>query len=105
MRIKKLINYTAMCKGVVYFVAGFATAQSKKLHCDRLVQNKSSSLSEALKKSLQIISLVYLSSQNQVGIDQRAKTAVAMAPYKIIKQGYIMKEPPASKRGLRRVSD
>lgn len=26
-----------------------------------------------------------------------------MAPYKIIKQGYMMKEPPASKRGMRRV--
>ena len=26
-----------------------------------------------------------------------------MAPYKILKQGYIMKEPPASKRGLRKV--
>ena len=27
-----------------------------------------------------------------------------MAPYKILKQGYMMKEPPVSKRGLRKVS-
>lgn len=27
-----------------------------------------------------------------------------MAPYKIIKQGYMLKEPPPSKRGLRKVS-
>lgn len=26
-----------------------------------------------------------------------------MAPYKIIKQGYMLKEPPPSKRGLRKV--
>lgn len=26
-----------------------------------------------------------------------------MAPYKILKQGYIEKEPPISKRGLRKV--
>ena len=26
-----------------------------------------------------------------------------MAPYKIIKQGYMLKEPPSSKRGLRKV--
>ena len=28
---------------------------------------------------------------------------VAMAPYKILKQGYMEKEPPLSKRGLRKV--
>ena len=33
-----------------------------------------------------------------------AELDLAMAPYKILKQGYMMKEPPASKRGLRRVS-
>ena len=27
-----------------------------------------------------------------------------MAPYKIIKQGYMQKEPPPSKRGLRKVA-
>ena len=27
-----------------------------------------------------------------------------MAPYKILKQGYMMKEPPISKRGIRKVS-
>ena len=27
-----------------------------------------------------------------------------MAPYKILKQGYMMKEPPVSKRGIRKVS-
>ena len=27
-----------------------------------------------------------------------------MAPYKIIKQGYMLKEPPPSKRGLRKAS-
>jgi hypothetical protein len=28
-----------------------------------------------------------------------------MAPYKILKQGYMMKEPPISKRGIRKVLD
>ena len=27
-----------------------------------------------------------------------------MAPYKILKQGYMQKEPPLSKRGIRKVS-
>ena len=27
----------------------------------------------------------------------------AMAPYKILKQGYMLKEPPVSKRGIRKV--
>ena len=27
-----------------------------------------------------------------------------MAPYRIIKQGYMLKEPPYSKRGMRKVS-
>lgn len=27
-----------------------------------------------------------------------------MAPYKILKQGYMQKEPPVSKRGIRKVS-
>lgn len=26
-----------------------------------------------------------------------------MAPYRILKQGYMLKEPPASKRGMRKV--
>ena len=51
--------------------------------------------------------VVYLSAKVCIWIDLRlpfSQLRVAMAPYKILKQGYIMKEPPASKRGLRRVS-
>ena len=31
------------------------------------------------------------------------EVAQKMAPYKIIKQGYMLKEPPMSKRGMRKV--